>query len=160
MAGESSSGTSTERGRLWPRYGICGSSTCRAPWPHVASRLGEAGDELEQKMRKEIVRTMGFDDQVVFDMLMRHLSRCFAAEDLQLEELGWLFGVVLADADQVGSLIDTLVQFVETGLEESWYEAQLRRRYQPAPACERGRTPISIAVIGNTTCSSRREGSS
>ena len=48
-------------------------------------------------MRKEIVRTMGFDDQVVFDMLMRHLSRCFAAEDLQLEELGWLFGV-LADA--------------------------------------------------------------
>ena len=40
---------------------------------------------------------MGFDDQVLFDMLMRHLSRCFAAEDLQLEELGWLFGV-LADA--------------------------------------------------------------
>ena len=130
---------------------------CRAPWPHVASRLGEDRDELEQNMRKEIVRTMGFDDQVVFDMLMRHLSRCFAAEDLQLEELGWLFGV-LADADQAGSMIDTLVQFVDAGLEESWYEAQLRRRYQPTPACDRARTPIS--VTGNASGSSQQDGRS
>ena len=129
--------------------------TCRAPWPHVASRLGEDRDELEQNMRKEIVRTMGFDDQVLFDMLMRHLSRCFAAEDLQLEELGRLFGV-LADADQVGSMIDRLVQFVDAGLEESWYEAQLRRRYQPAPACDRART--LIPVTGNTSCSLQRDG--
>ena len=98
---------------------------------------------------------MGFDDQVIFDMLMRHLSRCFAAEDLQLEELGWLFGV-LVDADQVGSMIDRLVQFVDAGLEESWYEAQLRRRYQPAPACDRART--LIPVTGNTSCSSQRDG--
>jgi len=127
---------------------------CRAPWSHVASRLGEDRDELEQSMREVIVRTMGFDDQVVFDMLMRHLSRCFAAEDLQLDELGWLFGV-LADADQVGAMIDTLVQFVDAGLEESWYEAQLQRRYQCATARDRARPATSAAA--NTSCSSQRD---
>ena len=127
---------------------------CRAPWSHVASRLGEDRDEFEQSMREVIVRTMGFDDQVVFDMLMRHLSRCFAAEDLQLDELGWLFGV-LADADQVGAMIDTLVQFVDAGLEESWYEAQLQRRYQCATARDRARPAASAA--GNTSCSSQRD---
>ena len=129
--------------------------TCRAPWPHVASRLGEDRDELEQSMRNEIVRTMGFDDLVVFDMLMRHLSRCSAAEDLQLQELGWLFGV-LVKSDQVESLIDTLVQFVDTGLEESWYEAQLRRRYQPA-AHSRASPPTSTAVTDNTSDPLRRD---
>ena len=127
---------------------------CRAPWSHVASRLGEDRDELEQSMREVIVRTMGFDDQVVFDMLMRHLSRCFAAEDLQLDELGWLFGV-LADAEQVGAMIDTLVQFVDAGLEESWYEAQLQRRYQCATARDRARPATSAAA--NTSCSSQRD---
>ena len=58
-----------------------------------------------------------------------HVVRCAVAEDLQLDELSWLLGVLLG-AEPAGLLLDALVEFVEAGVEESWYDAQLRRRYE------------------------------
>ncbi len=79
-------------------------------------------------LRGTIDSAMGYDDECVFSMVMRHLARCSAAEELQLDELSWLLGVVVG-VETAGKLLDALVEFLEVGLEESWYDAQLRRKY-------------------------------
>ena len=69
-------------------YGPSASSAdvaCRASWPHAATRLGKDRNELDTWMRMEIVRALGFEDEVVFDMLSRHLARAVVAQDLQLD---------------------------------------------------------------------------
>ena len=109
-------------------WSVVGGRSCRASWPHIAQRLSEHRDELDTHLRKEMVRTLKLEDEVVLDLMSRHLARCVAAEDLQLDELSWLLGVLL-DTRLAGPLIEALLEWCETGLEESWYEVQLRRKY-------------------------------
>ena len=79
-------------------------------------------------------------------------ARAVVAQDLQLDELNWLFGV-LVGAHKAGALIEALVEFVDTGVEETWYEAQLRRKY--GGSSSRSRTHTVCTRNGMSMCSPR-----
>jgi len=98
----------------------------RAPWTTVAERLTQ--QELTARLRGEIIRTRGFEDRVVLGTLTRHFARCLYGEDLRLDELSWLLGV-LVGPEHSGALLDALIEYLDDGVEESWYDAQLRRQY-------------------------------
>ena len=103
---------------------------CRAPWTTVAERLIQ--QELTARLKEIIIRTQGFEDRIVLGLMMRHFARCMypnsKPHDLRLDELSWLLGV-LVGPEHSGALLDALIEYLDAGVEESWYDAQLRRQY-------------------------------
>jgi hypothetical protein len=98
----------------------------RASWAHMKLRYEDA--QLEKRLKAHILRIAGFQDEVVFGMLSRHLARCAAAEAVETEEITWLLSVLLG-AEPAARLAVALVDLLEEGLEVSWYDKQVRKRY-------------------------------
>ena len=56
------------------------------------------------------------------------LERCAADEAMDAEEITWLLSVLLGIEPAV-RLAVSLVDLLEEGLEVSWYDKQVRKRY-------------------------------
>ena len=60
--------------------------------------------------------------------LFPQLERCSATQSLQQHELAHLLSI-LVGVERATRLVKAIVSVLEEGLEESWYEKQMRRRY-------------------------------
>ena len=100
--------------------------TPRGDWPHLSSRLN-LRDELEVEVRGEVASLEGFEDEVVIDLVCRHCARCLRLQSFDVEELGWLLGLLLG-AEHAATLVLCVVEFLDAGLATSWYDDDLRRR--------------------------------
>ena len=98
----------------------------RGAWQHVMARLS-LRDELEEEVRVEVASLEGFEDEVILDLVCRHCARAIQDQKFDVEELGWLLGLLLG-GDRAASLVLCVVEFLDVGLATSWYDDDLRRR--------------------------------
>ena len=98
----------------------------RGAWQHVMARLS-LRDELEEEVRVEVASLEGFEDEVIVDLVCRHCARAIQEQKFDVEELGWLLGLLLG-GDRAASLVLCVVEFLDVGLATSWYDDDLRRR--------------------------------
>ena len=126
----------------------CAKVAVRAPWAHMAGRARRKG--FSESVRAAIFRAVGFDDEVIYGMVQRHvrrarvtcprrarsadaractqLERSEADGNFSPDELTWLVAV-LVGADAASDLVVRLVDLLEDGLETSWYDAKLRKKF-------------------------------
>ena len=100
----------------------------RAQWPHISSRLADRA-KVEAAVRSAVLDTEGVHDHVLVDLMLRHLERVAApAQDLRLHELA-LFLAILVGTEKATKLSKAVLSMAEEGMEVSWYEQRLRKRY-------------------------------
>ena len=85
----------------------------RGAWQHVMARLS-LRDELEEEVRVEVASLEGFEDEVIVDLVCRHCARAIQEQKFDVEELGWLLGLLLG-GDRAASLVLCVVEFLDVG---------------------------------------------
>ncbi|KAL1495893.1 hypothetical protein AB1Y20_014537 [Prymnesium parvum] len=99
----------------------------RAPWAHMAKNLQNCAG-LDMCIRRTVQKLEGLQDEVVVDCLRRHLERCATANNLLVTEITHLLTVLIGHKHAV-LLMRSVLDFLEAGAEETWYDKQLRKRY-------------------------------
>ena len=99
----------------------------RATWDHISKRLQDNA-KVEASVRSAVADVEGTQDAVVADMVLRHLDRCAAEQDLGIDALAHLLGILIG-LERAVRLARAVVKLLEEGMEESWYEKQMRRKY-------------------------------
>ena len=100
----------------------------RATWPHMAERLADRA-KVASTVRAAVVDLIGDTDEVLVGMVLRHLD-LFAAshQELRPHELAHLLAI-LVGAESATKLARAVIAVLEEGLQESWYEKQMRKKY-------------------------------
>ena len=99
----------------------------RASWDHISQRLQDK-TKTEASVRSAVADVYGTRDAVVEGMVLRHLDRCAAERDLGIDTLAHLLGILIG-LERAVRLARAVVKLLEEGMEESWYEKQMRRKY-------------------------------
>ena len=61
---------------------------------------------------------------MIVDLVYRHCARAIQEQRFDVEELGWLLGLLLG-GDRAASLVLCVVEFLDVGLATSWYDDDL-----------------------------------
>lgn len=102
--------------------------TVRAKWPHISTRLADHA-KVALTVRGAVLQVEGVRDEVLTGMVLRHLEYvAMPAQDLLLDELTFLLAI-LVGPDRATKLLRPLLSMLEEGIEVSWYEERLRRKY-------------------------------
>ena len=127
----------------------------RAEWAHIETKLADRA-HVESQVRKVVADIDGTPDDVIADMVIRHVrcshglvqctrelsmlhtyfcappcsqfDRCKPEQDLRSVELAHLLGI-LVGAEQATRLTRAVLNVVEEGRPISWYEKNLRKKY-------------------------------
>jgi hypothetical protein len=104
----------------------------RASGTHLTTRLQDHTN-VASRVHSSIVEVEGTQDAVLTGMIIRHLERCSEkgperGEDLRADELAHLLAILIG-VDRATRLTRLVVAFLEEGMQESWYEAKLRKKY-------------------------------
>lgn len=99
----------------------------RAKWAHIATRLADRA-AFAARLRKIVAESEGTLDEVLESMVLRHLERCEPQEDLRLHELAHLLAILIG-ASRATALTHKVLGILEEGMEETWYERKMRRKY-------------------------------
>ena len=100
----------------------------RTTWAQVQPKIANHAT-IATRVHKAVFAQEGTTDEVLVDMVLRHLERCKTTEDLRLHELAHLLAILLGAAAAT-RLTKAVLGLLEEGLlEESWYERRMRRQY-------------------------------
>ena len=99
----------------------------RADWNHIAARLQDSA-KVRRTVHSAIETIEGTHDDVLAGMVLRHLERVAPERDLRLHEMVHLLAILMG-AERATKLSREVLGILEEGLEETWYEAKLRKKY-------------------------------
>ena len=122
----------------------------RASWTHVGRQL-EKEEQLDAAVRTAVEKVVGESDDVVADMILRHVrcflrrrlaqptcsppphsgaqvQRCVPKQDLLVHEITQLVALLIG-IQRAGMVLRTVLDYLEEGIEISWYDKQLRQKY-------------------------------
>ena len=100
----------------------------RAKWPHMVTRLADRAT-IASTVRSAVADIIGHADEVLTGMVLRHLEMfAMPREELRPHELAHLLAILIG-AERATRLVKAVIAVLEEGLQESWYEKQMRRKY-------------------------------